>query len=54
MALSFLRLPRVLIPLALLLAGGRALVVLATVLLLLGSLAMRFLIIRLPHASAHR
>jgi hypothetical protein len=43
-----------LVPLGLLLAGGRALAVLAAVLLLLGSLAMRFLIVRLPHASAHR
>jgi hypothetical protein len=40
-------------PLALLLAGGGRLTVLAAVLLLLvGSLALRFVIVRLPHASS--
>jgi hypothetical protein len=42
-----------LVPLALLLAGGSRLPVLAAVLfLLLGSLALRFVIVRLPHASS--
>ena len=42
-----------LVPLALLLAGGSPLPVLAAVLfLLLGSLTLRFMIVRLPHASA--
>jgi hypothetical protein len=42
-----------LVPLALLLAGGSRLLVLAAVLfLLLGSLALRFGIVRLPHASS--
>ena len=40
-------------PLALLLAGGHPLLVLAAVLLLLlGSLAVRFVIVRLPHATS--
>jgi hypothetical protein len=42
-----------LVPLGLLLAGGNPLPVLAAVLLLLlGSLALRFVIVRLPHAPA--
>ncbi len=42
-----------LVPLALLFAGGGRLLVLAAVLLLLlGSLALRFVIVRLPHASS--
>jgi Ni/Fe-hydrogenase subunit HybB-like protein len=41
-----------LVPLGLLLAGGSPLSVLAGLFLLLGSLAMRYVIVRVPHASA--